>query len=67
MSISDYTALAVLFSLFASWILGAFSKKERYPPGPQAHPLVGHTFQVPTIKTWKYFEKLSHKYGALSL
>lgn len=33
------------------------------PPGPKPHPLVGHTFQVPKIKTWKYFEQLYHRYG----
>lgn len=33
------------------------------PPGPPSHPFFGHTFQVPTIKTWKYFEKLFHQYG----
>ncbi|KAJ7830628.1 cytochrome P450 [Mycena olivaceomarginata] len=34
-------------------------------PGPPPHPFVGHTFQVPTIKTWKYFEQLSHQYGPI--
>ncbi|KAF7360713.1 Cytochrome P450 [Mycena venus] len=34
-------------------------------PGPPAHPLVGHTFQVPTIKTWKYYEDLWHKHGPI--
>jgi hypothetical protein len=65
MSISGYTTLALLFGFLASWIFRAFSKQERYPAGPKAHPFVGHTFQVPTVKTWKYFEQLSHKYGAL--
>ncbi|KAJ7250754.1 cytochrome P450 [Mycena rebaudengoi] len=35
------------------------------PPGPPSHPFFGHTFQVPTIKTWKYFEKLFHQYGPI--
>ncbi|KAF8180743.1 cytochrome P450 [Mycena galopus ATCC 62051] len=35
------------------------------PPGPPSHPLVGHTFKVPTAKTWKYFEKLWHEYGPI--
>ncbi|CAK5272006.1 unnamed protein product [Mycena citricolor] len=37
----------------------------RHPPGPRPHPLVGHTLQVPTIQTWKYFERLSHQYGPI--
>ncbi|OCH90315.1 cytochrome P450 [Obba rivulosa] len=37
----------------------------QYPPSPPEHPLVGHTLQVPTIKTWRYFEKLAHKYGPI--
>ncbi|KAK7038589.1 cytochrome P450 [Favolaschia claudopus] len=34
-------------------------------PGPPAHPLVGHTFRVPKVKTWKYFEDLWHQYGSI--
>ncbi|KAJ7312708.1 cytochrome P450 [Mycena albidolilacea] len=34
-------------------------------PGPPPHPFVGHTFQVPIVKTWRYFEKLSLKYGPI--
>ncbi|KAF7334992.1 Cytochrome P450 [Mycena venus] len=34
-------------------------------PGPPSHPLVGHTFQVQTMKPWKYFEKLWHQYGPI--
>ncbi|KAF8993102.1 cytochrome P450 [Cyathus striatus] len=29
------------------------------------HPFVGHTFQVPTQKTWRYFESLWHRYGPI--
>ncbi|KAJ7099823.1 cytochrome P450 [Mycena epipterygia] len=51
-------ASAILLYLWSS------SKTPRLP-GPPAHPFVGHTFQVPTIKTWKYFEKLWHQYGPI--
>ncbi|KAF8955138.1 cytochrome P450, partial [Flammula alnicola] len=34
-------------------------------PGPPPRPLVGHTFQVPSTKIWKYFEKLGLQYGPL--
>ncbi|KAF8182236.1 cytochrome P450 [Mycena galopus ATCC 62051] len=34
-------------------------------PGPLPHPFLGHTFQVPVIKTWKYFEQLAHQYGPI--
>jgi hypothetical protein len=34
-------------------------------PGPPAYPLVGHILQVPTVKAWKYFERLAHQYGLL--
>lgn len=39
------------------------SKRRVYAPGPPPHPLVGHTFQVPSTKIWKYFEELGLKYG----
>ncbi|KAJ7734759.1 cytochrome P450 [Mycena maculata] len=35
------------------------------PPGPPPHFFFGHTLQVPTTKTWKYFEKLFHAYGPI--
>ncbi|KAJ7206114.1 cytochrome P450 [Mycena pura] len=35
------------------------------PPGPRPHLFIGHTLQVPTTKTWKYFEKLYHEYGPI--
>lgn len=34
-----------------------------YPPGPNAFPFIGHTFQVPNQHTWRYFHWLSQKYG----
>ncbi|KAJ7789769.1 cytochrome P450 [Mycena olivaceomarginata] len=34
-------------------------------PGPPAYPLVGHILQVPTVKAWKYFERLAHQYGPI--
>ncbi|KAJ7196347.1 cytochrome P450 [Mycena pura] len=42
-----------------------YASKSSTIPGPSAHPLVGHTLQVPTKKTWKYFEKLSHQFGPI--
>lgn len=38
-------------------------RQDRPFPGPPSHPIVGHALQVPTIKTWKYFEKLCRAYG----
>ncbi|KAJ6566138.1 cytochrome P450, partial [Mycena capillaripes] len=34
-------------------------------PSPPRYPIVGHALQIPTIKTWQYFEKLSHEYGPI--
>ncbi|KAJ7885487.1 cytochrome P450 [Mycena olivaceomarginata] len=34
-------------------------------PGPKPHPFVGHTFQIPKIKTWKFFEKLAQEHGPI--
>ncbi|KAK7046638.1 cytochrome P450 [Favolaschia claudopus] len=45
------------------WINGRSTGKRI--PGPRAHPFVGHTFQVPTIHTWKYYENLWHQYGPI--
>ncbi|KAK7044399.1 cytochrome P450 [Favolaschia claudopus] len=49
------------------WLLAApsSSSKGLKIPGPPSHPIVGHTFQVPQLKTWRYFEKLSHEYGPI--
>ncbi|EMD33484.1 hypothetical protein CERSUDRAFT_118063 [Gelatoporia subvermispora B] len=41
------------------------AQSAQYFPGPPEHPLVGHTLQVPTIQTWRYFEKLARKYGSI--
>ncbi|KAJ7025192.1 cytochrome P450 [Mycena alexandri] len=46
------------------WIRG-WPTKTRVLPGPRPHPFIGHTLQVPTVKTWKYFEKLYHQYGPI--
>ncbi|KAG6873388.1 hypothetical protein C0995_016198 [Termitomyces sp. Mi166 len=49
------------------WILLGifFSKRPRFAPGPKEHPVVGHTFQVPKVKVWRYFEKLSSQHGPI--
>ncbi|KAF8151161.1 cytochrome P450 [Mycena galopus ATCC 62051] len=44
------------------WNRRRSASKLRPIPGPLPHPFVGHTFQVPVIKTWKYFEQLAHQY-----
>ncbi|OCH93179.1 cytochrome P450 [Obba rivulosa] len=56
-----------LFALCVThlWSSKLSSKAKRYPPGPFRHPLVGHSLQVPTIKTWRYFERLAHTYGSI--
>lgn len=62
---SSSTPLLVLFSILSGiWWYMSISNKYRRFPGPKPHLFVGHTLQVPTIKTWKYFEKLWHEYGA---
>lgn len=39
------------------------SAKHSFAPGPKPSWLVGHTFQVPTEKSWIYFHSLAMKYG----
>lgn len=57
-------SIALAVSLFLIYRGTRRSTSKSLPiPGPPPHPFVGHTFQVPTTKTWKYFEKLSHQYG----
>lgn len=56
------TAAIVLGALAWRLVIGSASQA-RYPPGPKAHPFFGHSLQVPTIQTWRYFERLSHQYG----
>ncbi|KAJ7350057.1 cytochrome P450, partial [Mycena albidolilacea] len=34
-------------------------------PGLKPYPFVGHTFQIPKIKTWKFFEKLAQEHGPI--
>lgn len=53
----------ILFTVL--YALRAYATRDKFPPGPRPHPIVGHTFQVPTVKTWRYFEDLGRKYGAL--
>ncbi|KAJ6498361.1 cytochrome P450 [Mycena vitilis] len=52
-------------SLIVVWFTRRASTAKSTPtfPGPWPHPLIGHTLQVPTTKTWKYFETLYHRYG----
>lgn len=59
MSLSFLFVISVLIYLFYKPF-----KRGPLPPGPKAHPFVGHTFQIPTAKTWKYFETLFHQFGA---
>ncbi|KAJ7890054.1 cytochrome P450 [Mycena olivaceomarginata] len=53
-----------LISVIVIYLINWRSKSPRIP-GPPPHPFVGHTFQVPTIKSWKYFEKLWRQYGSI--
>ncbi|KAJ6549831.1 cytochrome P450 [Mycena capillaripes] len=54
-------AVLVVSSIYC--IYRHFSSKSCRILGPPSHLFVGHTLQVPTHKTWKYFEKLCHKFG----
>jgi hypothetical protein len=61
------TTLSMILVLL--YITGAVLNRTGQPflPGPKPHPFVGHTFQVPQTKTWKYFEQLYHRYGLCAL
>ncbi|KAG6829029.1 hypothetical protein H0H87_012834 [Tephrocybe sp. NHM501043] len=57
------TIILALFSVVlavVAWsLLDSFLRNTgRFAPGPPEHPIVGHTLQVPTVKVWRYFEKL---------
>lgn len=62
--------LAVASTIAAS-LLGALlglrnsSTNNHSPPSPKPHLIVGHTFQVPTERTWRYFDDLSKKLGPI--
>ncbi|KAJ7307804.1 cytochrome P450 [Mycena albidolilacea] len=63
----DFTLALAGFAvpvLLVYW-LNKRSSKSLEIPGPPAHPFVGHTFKVPTTKTWKYYENLAHEYGPI--
>jgi len=61
---SSIGVLLTVGSLLAVWfVFGRGKQGRKLPPGPPPHPFVGHTFQIPTEKTWKYFESLLHCYG----
>ncbi|KAK7007511.1 cytochrome P450, partial [Favolaschia claudopus] len=51
-------------SLSLIYLIAAHFKSPQIP-GPTPHLFVGHTFQVATIKPWKYFENLWHRYGSM--
>ena len=38
-------------------------KRLRMPPGPFPLPIVGNIFDLPRIKPWEAYRKLSAKYG----
>jgi hypothetical protein len=62
MEISLVLTVFLLSLILIHWIT---ANRSPQIPGPPPHPFVGHTFQVPIVKTWRYFEKLSLKYGVL--
>ncbi|KAK7018236.1 cytochrome P450 [Favolaschia claudopus] len=54
----------IAVGIYLTWEHLCSSKSPKIP-GPAPHPFVGHTLQVPVIKTWKYFERLAHEYGPI--
>lgn len=62
MSDPVFSSLTALFGVLILYLLARLTG-EKYPPGPKGYPFVGHIFQVPVIKPWRYFERLSHQYG----
>ncbi|KAF5365656.1 hypothetical protein D9758_003167 [Tetrapyrgos nigripes] len=59
---TKYYVLSLLL-LASSLFLATTRKKPQYPPGPKPHPLLGHLLQIPSIQSWKYFDRLSKQYG----
>ncbi|KAF8217503.1 cytochrome P450 [Mycena galopus ATCC 62051] len=55
----------LLASVLIYWIHVRPALKSPQIPGPPAYPLVGNILQVPTVKAWKYFERLAHHYGPI--
>ncbi|KAJ7266401.1 cytochrome P450 [Mycena haematopus] len=55
----------VILSIVLIYCLTGSPASKPQIPGPPPHPFVGHTLQIPTTKTWKYFEKLHHEYGSI--
>ncbi|RDB17750.1 hypothetical protein Hypma_001131 [Hypsizygus marmoreus] len=70
MALSSQTVVASFSLCGIGWILlyhvlKTKSNNSAYAPGPKPHPFVGHTFQVPATKIWRYFEKLSFIHGPI--
>ncbi|KAJ7763495.1 cytochrome P450 [Mycena olivaceomarginata] len=56
----------ILVAVTVIYWLNRRSRSRGLPiPGPKPHPFVGHTFQIPKIKTWKFFEKLAQEHGPI--
>ncbi|XP_015670696.1 cytochrome P450 2C4-like [Protobothrops mucrosquamatus] len=55
--------LCILFTLFSSFQM--YKKKGQLPPGPTPWPILGNIFQRDVLPLYKYYEKLSVKYGPI--
>ncbi|KAJ7722914.1 cytochrome P450 [Mycena olivaceomarginata] len=56
----------ILVAMTVIYLFNRRSRSRGLPiPGPKPHPFVGHTFQIPKIKTWKFFEKLAQEHGPI--
>ena len=67
---AHFSSAAVASTIVASLLIAFLSFRNassanRSPPSPKAHPIIGHTFQVPTERTWRYFDDLSKKLGPI--
>ncbi|KAJ6471949.1 cytochrome P450 [Mycena sanguinolenta] len=62
----DLVSTVFLASIFIYWVYRRLALNSLRIPGPPAYPFIGHILQVPTVKAWKYFEKLAHQYGPIA-
>ncbi|KAF8525604.1 cytochrome P450 [Hysterangium stoloniferum] len=60
-----FCSTAIVVIVYLRWKRGYTSLGSKSPPGPNPSWMVGHTFQVPQTRTWRYFDGLAKTFGPI--